>query len=101
MQPWPSPRSGGASRKRLRGEPKRNAVFALLQRETASVVLGGRRLRRAGGAEPPSTTGGSRMKGSPPAGGKQCVKDRYRMAGTPRGPVRLWLKRQQGQAHRA
>src|SRR5438128_1868151 len=36
MQPWPSPRSGGASRKRLRGEPKRNAVFALLQRETGS-----------------------------------------------------------------
>src|SRR3954449_11496505 len=52
MQPWPSPRPGGASRKRLRGEPKRNAVFALLQRETASVVLGGRRLRRAGGLAP-------------------------------------------------
>src|SRR3954464_2366538 len=36
MQPWLSPRPGGASRKRLRGEPKRNGVFALLQRETAS-----------------------------------------------------------------
>jgi hypothetical protein len=25
-------------------------------------------------------------------GRKQCVRDRYRMAGTPRGPVRLLLK---------
>src|SRR3954454_19742430 len=60
-----------------------------------SLVLAGRRLWRAGGAEPPSAIGGSRAKSSPPAGGKQCVKDRYRMAGTPRGPVRLWLKNQQ------
>src|SRR4051812_2957179 len=49
----------------------------------------------APGGWPPSATGGSRAKGSPPAGGKQCVKDRHRMAGTPRGPVRLWLKNQQ------
>src|SRR4051794_10958631 len=52
MQPWPSPRSGGASRKRLRGEPKRNAVFALLQRETASAFWAEAACGAPGGSAP-------------------------------------------------
>src|SRR3954453_11618822 len=77
-----APSRGTETQRRLRASSARNGVC----------VLGGRRLWRAGGAGPPSATGGSRAKSSPPAGGHRRVKDRYRMAGTPRGPVRLWLK---------
>src|SRR3954454_25210538 len=86
-----APSRGTETQRRLRASSARNGVCRFGRKALAA--------RR--GAAPPSATGGSRAKSSPPAGGKQCVKDRHRMAGTPRGPVRLWLKNQQEQAHRA
>src|SRR3954452_1284681 len=86
-----APSRGTETQRRLRAHSARNGVCR----------FGRKALAAREGAAPPSASGGSRAKSSPPAGGKQCVKDRYRMAGTPRGPVRLFLKRQQAQAHRA
>ena len=59
-EPLPVGETGVASRKRLRGDPKRNAVFAPLLPVFVSFaggrngvcVLGGRRLRRAEGQRP-------------------------------------------------
>src|SRR3954454_2760402 len=73
---------GTETQRRLRASSARNGVCRFGRKALAA--------RR--GAEPPSATGGSRAKSSAPAGGHRRVKDRYRMAGTPRGPVRLWLK---------
>ena len=75
--PLPRGERGVASCKPLRGEPKRNVVFALFG-ETASVVFGGGGLWRARAA-PLAGAADAAEKGEPPAGGvspRVCARAR-------------------------
>src|SRR5277367_4673354 len=69
MQPWPSPRAGCASVKRLRRDLKSSKI-ARARREAVLLLFGWKLLDARRGAAPLSH-GGSRAIGFRPAGGEQ------------------------------
>jgi hypothetical protein len=96
--PLPRGERGVASCKPLRGEPKRNVVFALFG-ETASVVLGGSGLWRARAA-PLAGAADAAEKGEPPAGGvspRVCARARSAThAGRPLVVIQSVFNRESG-----